>query len=1107
MRCMSCHSRNPGRATFCMKCAALLVRASAAVSVEIQREASVVGLDLARAEGERRQLTVLFCDVVDSTPLSEQLDPEELDEVHASYYEECAKVIVSRFEGHIAHRVGDGIVAHFGFPLAHEDDGPRAVRSGLGIVEGLGQLNARLQRDKGIRLTVRIGIHTGVVVVGDKATGQDAVGDTTNIASRLQNLAQPDSVVISNATYRLISGYFECRELGFRSLKGIAKPMAIYQVLHESGARTRFEQEMARGLSPLAGRDAERAILVDHWKQASDGAGQVLLVSGEPGIGKSRLIRALQEHVAQDGRAALLWLQCLAYHQNTPFFPLVEQIERNILQFAPDDTADQKLNKIEGFLAQYGFSLPEMVPLLAGLLSVQLRDPYAPSNLLPDRQKLALMDAVVQAILVRAEQQPLLFVVEDLHWIDPSTRELLTLLIKRVPSARLLVVLSFRPEFIPPWTGLSHVTRMNLGRLLPEASTAIVSAIAGGKALPSAVHAQLLDKTEGVPLFVEELTKFVLESGLLQEADGKLQLTRPLPPLAIPSTLVDSLTARLDRLANAKFVAQLGAVIGREFSYELLQAVVDAISPVVELTLRSDLERLVDAQLLFKTGDKTGTSFTFRHALIQDAAYGTLLRRTRQRYHERIAKVLVNRFPTTVKTNPELVAHHHAEAGLVAESIPHWLEAGQRALGSSANLEAIAHLTRGRDALKTLAEGPEKTSQELSLSGKLGRAYMATKGYAAAEVEACFRRAQELCQQIGNPPELASVLHGLWTYHITRAQHRAALELAQGVLDLGESAQDPVRLIWGAMDVGWSQFIVGRLAEARKHLERAKTIYEDQQHRREVIEFNEDPAASGSGSLAQTLWLLGYPEQALRVSQEQLALLRGINKPYNLAFGLVIAGYLRQYLGDPRATWEAAEKAIELAEDQGAQFALITAMATILRGWALTRQGAIDEGLAQMRRGLTFYRATGAALVIPYWNWLLAQVCGEIGRHREGLELLTEAEELVNLSEERYWEAEIHRLRGDILAHINWAAETSVESPESSYVRALDVARRQGAKSLELRAAMSLACLWRQQGKSVEARQLLAATYNWFTEGLATPDLQAARKLLAELASPLATVS
>ncbi len=654
-------------------------------------------------------------------PLASQLDPEELREVVRAYQETCAKVI-ARFEGHIAQYLGDGLLVYFGYPLAHEDDAQRAVRAGLGMIEALGQLNTRLEQERGVQLAVRLGIHTGLVVVGEVGGGtrqeQLALGETPNLAARLQGIAAPNTLVISAATFQLLGGFFACQPLGTPLLKGLAQPLAVYRVLYESMARSRLEAAGSTGWTPLVGREQEIGVLLERWAQVKDGVGQVVLLSGEAGIGKSRLVQVLTEQVAAEPQAWLTPCQCSPYHQHTALYPLIDLLERVALRFEREESPPQKLGKLEGFLVQYGLPLAEAVPLFAALLSLPLPADYAPLTVSPEQQKQQTLHALVTILLRIAAQQPVLFVMEDLHWVDPSTLELLSLLVDQGPTARILALFTFRPDFSPPWTGRVHLTQVTLNRLPRRQAVEVIRQVAHGKALPPEVVEQIVAKTDGVPLFVEELTKMVLESGLLQEREERYALTGPLPPLAIPATLHDSLMARLDRLATVKALAQLGATLGREFSYELLQAV----SPWDEETLQRGLHQLVEAEFLYQRGLPPQATYRFKHALIQDAAYQSLLRSTRQQYHQRIAQVLEAQFPETVETQPELLAHHYTEAGLMSRPSPTGSGPGQRAMQRSANVEAIGHLTTGLELLTTLPDTPERAQQELTLQTTLGPA-------------------------------------------------------------------------------------------------------------------------------------------------------------------------------------------------------------------------------------------------------------------------------------------------------------------------------------------------------------------------------------------------
>jgi class 3 adenylate cyclase/predicted ATPase len=1041
-------------------------------------------------EAERRQLTVLFCDLVESTALAARLDPEELREVVRAYQETCAKVI-ARFEGHIAQYLGDGLLVYFGYPLAHEDDAQRAVRAGLGMIEAVAQLNTRLEPERGVQLAVRLGIHTGLVVVADVGEGarqeQLALGETPNLAARLQGIAAPNTVVISAATVPLLGGFFACQALGPHRLKGFAQPLEVYQVRYESTARSRLEAAGRTGLTPLVGREAEVGLLRERWAQVQEGFGQVVLLSGEAGIGKSRLVQVLTEQVATEPRAWLTPCQCSPYYQHSALYPVIDLLERVALRLEREESSQQKLRKLEGFVVQYGLPLAEAVPLFAALLSLPLGADYAPLTFSPEQQKQKTLQAFLAIFLRIAAQQPVLFVMEDLHWVDPSTLELLTLLVDQGPTARILALWTFRPDFSPPWTGRAHVTQVTLNRLPRGQAAELTGRVAHGKALPAEVVEQVVAKTDGVPLFVEELTKMVLESGLLQEREERYALSGPLPPLAIPTTLHDSLMARLDRLAAVKGLAQLGATLGREFSYELLQAV----APWGEDTLRQGLHQLVAAEFLYQQGLPPQATYRFKHALIQDAAYQSLLRSTRQLYHQRIAQVLEGHFPETVETQPELVAQHYTAAGRAERAVVYWQRAGQQASDRSAHLEAINHFTTGIELLKMLPATPEHTRQALTLHIALGASLLMAKGHAAPEVEHAYTQARVLCQQVGETLDLIPVLFGLWRFYVQRSQLHTARELGEILLRLAQQAHDPALAVVAHYALGQTWLCLGVLPAARQHLDEGIAHYTPDQRRAPVFRMGFDPGVGCRAFAARTLWLLGYPEQALARLHEALALAHELSHPYSLAFARAFAAFVSQLRRDVPAVHEHAEAAVALSTEQG--FPGWAAMGRSLWGWALALQGQGAEGMAQVRQGIAAWRATGAALTVPYFCTLLADVCDHLGHTEDGLQALAGAHTLVEQHDERYWEAEVCRLRGVLLLR---QPGTSQAEPEAWLRRALDVARRQQAKSLELRAAMSLAHLWQQQGQQAEALQLLAPVYGWFTEGFDTADLQEAKALL-----------
>jgi len=1059
------------------------------------------------SEAERRHLTLLFCDLVDSTPLSAHLDPEELREVVRAYHAVCAEVI-ERFDGHIAQYLGDGLLVYFGYPQAHEDDAQRAVRTGLGIVEALGPLQRRVQQERRVSLAVRIGIHSGLVVVGEIGEGARherlALGEAPNLAARLQGLALSNTVLISGTTARLVQGWFICEALGDQTLKGFSAPIPVYRVLGESGVQSRLDMVSASGLTPLVGREREVQLLLERWEQAKQGLGQVVVLSGEAGIGKSRLVRAVQDRLAGEPYTRLE-CRCSPYAQQSALYPVIDR-GRRLLQWQRDEAPEVTLGKLEAALAPYDMSLPEVVPLLASLLSLPLSDRHTLPQLTPQRQKQKTLEVILALLRAHAAQQPVLFIVEDLHWIDSSTLELLTLFIDQGPTARILTLLTGRPEFHPPWSFGAHVTSLTLGRLPPMQAEQMIDRVAGGKHLPAAVRQEVVAKTDGVPLFVEELTKMVLESGLLREQADHYELLGPLPSLAIPTTLHDSLMARLDRLPNAKEVAQLGATLGRAFPYELLQGV----SPWDEERLQHALEQLVEAELLYRRGVPPQVTYIFKHTLIQETAYQSLLKSQRQRYHQQTVHILEQRFPDIAETRPELLAYHCTEAGLPAQALPYWQRAGQLAVERSANVEAISHFTKGLELLKTLPATPERGQQELALHLALGSPLMIIKGQAAPEVERVYTRALELGQQVGDKAQQFAALKGLVRFNNSSGRFRTACEVAEQGLTLAQRAHDPA-LRWEAhLELGSTLFFLGELVSAHLHLEQGLALYAPEQSCDHVYSSGAHPQAFGLSHVAWTLWLLGYPDRASTRSQEALALARQLSHPYILARALHYAASVHQFRRETPLVRQCAEVLMALSHEHG--FTRYIGRGMVMRGWALVEQGASEEGIEQLCQGIAVCRTVADEAGRPVFLASLAEAYEKVGQPEAGLRELAEALAVAYKTQELRWEAELYRLKGELLLQAaGGGQDATIFRPHSTrgtahlaeaeiyFQRALEVARRQQAKSLELRATMSLSRLWQSQGKRTEARHMLAEIYTWFTEGFETLDLQEAKGLLETL--------
>jgi class 3 adenylate cyclase/predicted ATPase len=1034
----------------------------------------------------------MFCDLADSTKLSQLLDPEDLREVVRAY-QAASVAVIQQYEGHIAQYLGDGLLIYFGWPIAHEDDAQRALYSGLGIVNVItSSLNPRLHLEKGVQLTVRLGIHTGPVVVGEMGSGDRhenlATGETVNIAARLEGLAAPNTVVISRVTARLVRDAFVLESLGSHDLKGVAEPMPVFRV---DGVRQVDAEDSGRGgFEALVGRDEEIGLLLRRWEQSKEGLGQVVLISGEAGIGKSSLVEGLRQHVRQEGVTRIAF-RCSEYVQQSALYPVIEHLYR-VLDWQRSDDLETRLAKLEQVLQPFGLQRDEAVPLLATLLSLPLpEDRYPALSLSPQQQRQQTQDVLVAWLLEEAERQPLLVVWEDLHWADPSTLELLGLFIDQVPTVSMLHILVYRPAFVPPWPLQSHMTPLTLNRLERPQVEAMIRRLAGDKVLPPEVLAHIVAKTDGVPLYVEELTKMLLESGLLQEEAGQYTLRGPLVEAAIPATLHDSLMARLDRLPTVREVAQLGAVLGREFAYETLQA----LAAVEELELQERLSQLVDNELLYQRGRPPRAKYIFRHALIRDTAYQSLLRRTRQQYHRQVAQLLEARFPEVVETQPELVAHHYTEASLAEQAVAYWQRAGQRAVQRSANLEATQHFAKALGLLTTLPSGPERLRQELEVRLALGPALVASRGYTAPEVEETYLQAQALCQQLGETRQLCLVLRGLEVHYLVGAKYDTARDLAERLLGEAERQDDAALLVGASHALGQSLFFLGEQTLARTHLEHGMALYDPERH-----QFPGWPGGHPGEQCclyaAWSLWILGYAEQAMQKNQVALTLIEKLSHPFSRASALGFTALLHQFRRETAAAQVQAEAAMAVSMEYRIGFYL--EYARIIRGWALALQGQGAEGIAEIRQGLAAIQAPGAGVICgTNFLALLAEAYGLMGQVEEGCAVLTEAMDLMDKTQERYYEAEIHRLTGTLLLQ---QTGVDVDKAEACFHQALAIARGQEAKALELRAATSLAKLWQSQDKRKEADDLLAPVYEWFTEGFDTADLQEAKLLLVELA-------
>ncbi|MBV8735907.1 MAG: AAA family ATPase [Alphaproteobacteria bacterium] len=1057
-----------------------LLDAIAALDAEAPATGTAASRDAAALAGaERRQLTVMFCDLVGSTALSARLDPEDLRGIIGAYHR-CVAETVEGFSGYVARYMGDGVLIYFGYPQAHEDDAERATRCGLAVIDRVSRLNLAEA------LHARVGIATGLVVVGGEVVEHDVFGETPNLAARLQALAEPDMVVIAASTRRLVGDLFEYRDLSAVELKGFTVPVPAWQVLRPSVIASRFEALRGSALSPLIGRDEEIELLLRRWTRAKTGDGQVVLISGEPGIGKSRTTTALQERLQAEPHIRLRYF-CSLYHRDSALFPFIDQLER-AAEFAHDDSPAARLEKLEAVLARAAPADGD-VALLADLLCVPCAERCPLPNLSPQRKKERTLEALIRQLEGLARQQPVLMVFEDAHWIDPTSRELLDLTVERVRNLPVLLIVTFRPEFQPPWTGQPQVTMLALNRLDRHDRTVLIDQIVGGKELPDEVTYQIVERADGVPLFVEELTKSVLESGLLREEADRYVLDGALPPFAIPTTLHDSLMARLDRLASVRLVAQIGAAIGREFPYSLLRTVSD----LPEGELQAALARLVASELVFQRGAPPDSVYAFKHALVQDAAYSSLLRSTRQQMHAQIAGALETQSPEIVESQPELLAQHCAEAGLIEKSVAYWGKAGRRSAGRSAMAEAAEQFQKALDQLAQLPDAPARQRQELELRSALCAVLQAVKGYAAPETGQAYARARELWEQLGSPSEFLQIPYGQSLYHAVRGELKMGLRLDEDLVSLSRSINDAAGLVLGHLSSGRHLTVTGGFALSRSHLEQAVALYNSMSDRSLVQKIVVQFEVASQAYLGNVLACLGFPETALTRSNAAIVAARRLAHLPSLSASLVYAARLHSLIDDNAGLGERADELVAIATERG--FAHWGAQGSIYRGWVKVKNGDVHEGISLLRSGLTAYRTNGAEVWMTYHIALLARACEIAEQVEEALTLVDEALQIGERTGERWVEAELYRHKGQLLLR-----QGHDKTAEELYCKALGIATEQEAKLWELRAAASLARLRHDQGRRAVGRDLLAPVYGWFIEGFDMSDLKDAKALLDELA-------
>src|ERR1700756_1609250 len=978
-------------------------------------------------DAERRHLTVMFCDLVGSTALSARLDPEDMWEVIRTYRAACARVIAA-YDGMIARFVGDGILAYFGYPCAHEDDAERAVRAGLDIVAAIGKLETRREE----RVEVRIAIATGVVVVGDLISGgaseeQAMVGDTPNVAARLQSLAEPGVVVVAASTRRLLGALFTFRNLGDREVNGISEPIAVWAVEGAVASESRFEAVRTARSIGFVGRKAEIEFVLSRQQLAWQGQGQVVLISGEAGIGKSRYAAAICESQVLGVHRRVRY-QCSPYHTNSSLHPFIAQLE-HAAGIGPQDTSDQKLGKLEAMLALGTQEVAKATPLIAALLSVPTGERCTPLGLSPVQQRRQTFAALLDQLEGLARQQPLLIVCEDMHWADATTLELYDLAVDRIRGLPILVLMTFRPEFDPPWAGLANVSLLRLDRLDRQDTRALVEQVAVGRQLPCEMMTQIINKTDGIPLFVEELTKMVLESGLLVEDAGHYRLDSPLPPLAIPATLQDSLMARLDRLAPVKEVAQIGAAIGRDFSYALLRSVAGRD----DLALSTALGQLEEAELLLRRGTPPEASYSFKHALVQEAAYESLLKSRRQLLHKHIGDVLRSQFPVVAETEPEVVAYHFTEAGLSGVALEWWRKAGQQALKRSAYSEAIANLGKAIAIADGLPDEPGRTVNRLHLQIAYGRALRGSLGHSAPETVAAWTRARQFAADINDPAELAPVHSGLFNASLTHGEIAPMRQLAEAIMSAANRRlESPVAAVVAHWTSGVTCWFGGDYLNARVHLEKALAIYAADPDAAAFKASTLDLPYVIMRFLALVLWPLGEVDRARRLAAEAVnvpgekrALAKANALVHKAVFDGLCGGMLQQ-----------TEAMLALAREYA--MPLYVAAGTYLDGLAKWRAGDRVGGLAEMRRGWTLLHENDCYLCEPFWGMQVAVANAEAGQPEAGLEILKELIVWTEQSGQHWLDAELHRVEAELLLRCD---PPLVSCAEEAFNRALNIAR------------------------------------------------------------------
>ncbi|NOY71908.1 MAG: AAA family ATPase [Gammaproteobacteria bacterium] len=1089
-KCTLCQFANPGNNKFCGQCGASLEEDAIDSTPTIQAsdlQTNTATPDSAKnISADRRQLTVMFCDLADPPLPSDDLNAEECQDIIRRYQTTCTKVI-DHLGGHLAPCSGEGVLAYFGYPKANEDDARRAVYSALNCIKAITKLNKPL-RDKTKRLHLRIGIHTGLVVIGELGKGSTkehlVVGRTPSMAINLQNLADSNQVLITSSTYHLVRHFFKVNAQGQKTLRNIPNPIDVYHVIQKINETDRNEAiEKQNQLTPIVGRQNELQKLNHLWDQVLAGQGKVALIVGETGIGKSRLLHAFKEKITtQPGKILFLTAYGSKYNKTSSLRSMIEMLER-IFGFTSDMNISARFKLLETHLSETEFDLADYLPLFSNLLNLPLADHYTELNLTSERKKKQTLEVLCEYIFKLSLKKPLLFVIEDLHWIDPSSLAFFEILIQKSARHKILTLFISRPKFKVPWHPRSEITLLNLNPLTDQDIAFMVEKLTQGSRFPQILIDEIIKKTDGIPLFVEEITQMVLKSKT--DNPSKNNNNERFAELSIPASLQELLTARLDDLGPVRHVAQLAAVIGREFSYSLLEKITEN-----EATLRQDLQVLLNAELITQDCADHQCCYLFKHVLTQELALSSMLKTQRQKVHLKIAQIAETQNPEIVATMPEYIALHYTHAGDMDSAIDWWLQAGELALTKFANIEAISHLEQGIRLSEKLPATPIHGQRELRLQSAIGAAYCATTGYASKEVERTYSRAWELCKQLDDNSEQFPILWGQWAFHVVRANLHHALEITVEMIKSAKAKKDTNLLLEAKMASGLTQFFLGNFEQAKNDLAASIEADHDERDRSFTFRSGQDAGVCARSYLALTLWILGHPREAIKCSENAINLARKLDHPFSLAYALNFAGWLYYMLRDPKQAKKCTEEELKISAEH--EFFWLQ-LGSVVAGWAETQLGAAEQGLIQIQQGIKNYSFPGAQLSQTLLLSIQASVCLELGQLDECKQLLDEAVNAIHDTQETFWLTEIYRLLG-LLAQKQDQSETAHDYLNQS----MALAQTQAAPMLQLRAAASLVrCATAET--HAEALQLLVSAYANIDKDSTLVDCRNAEQLINPL--------